>query len=147
MAEVGSDLWSPAAVSVLKQYLQSELGTVWAAAIQELDETTGANENKSNGVAINGDTDTEAIEPVQSKVKQALEPDVRKDILIQYLFDIFVLQNVLDTSHGATVDLKSIVSSLESQLDLDGPLYTRLQVGAQDYWKRTNLLFGPLGSL
>jgi len=147
MVDVGSDLWSPAAVSVLKQCLLSELGHIWTAALQRLDDeqATEAVEKSQNGVMANGDTETEPTEAAGIEVKQAIEPEVRKDILTQYLFDICVLQNALVTNHDADSDLKDIGISLKSQLGLDGPVYTRLQTGAQEYWKRTSLLFGLLG--
>jgi len=147
MAGVGSDVWSPAAVSFLKQRLHSELGRIWTAALQSLgeEEASEAVEKDSDAGVANGDTEMEPNKVAHSEVKQAIDPEVRKDILTQCLFDIFVLSNALDINHSTTNDLKAIGSSLASQLSLDDPVHTRLESSAQEYWKRTSLLFSLLG--
>jgi len=147
MADIGSDVWSPAAVMVLKHSLQSQLSQIWSVALQGLDEGDSAEvvEKKSNGVVVNGDTETEPTEIAHSQVKQALGPGEKDDILTQYLFDLYVLENILDTNSGTTSSLKSIGNSIETQLGLDGQVSTRLRNVAQEYWKRTSLLFGLLG--
>jgi hypothetical protein len=144
MARSGPDLWSPAAVIVLKRHVRSELSREW---IGHLKAPHGKNASKVNVVHVNGDaTNGDAEVPGASHNGDAEVVDVQKrtDFLIQSLFDIFVLQSSLQI--GLVDDnLQTLVTAVESQVDLEPLFRKRLHNAAKEYWKRTSLLFGLLG--
>ncbi|CZR59109.1 uncharacterized protein PAC_09001 [Phialocephala subalpina] len=167
MAKTGCDLWSPAAVVILKRHLSSELAERWNEALKEQKEIK---ETKVNGTATNGDVTaakhTDGAEgAVSSEAKEessgtngtgkaealevagVVDASVRKDMATQSLFDILLLQSAFETPESTTVfeeGLERLEITLESQTDLDAASSKRLQQGAKEYWKRTNLLFGLL---
>lgn len=68
---------------------------------------------------------------------------IHRDVLIQSMFDIFVLQQALDQCLHQD-DLQRLGSRVELQLELDAPSKDRLLSNATQYWERTRLLFGLL---
>jgi hypothetical protein len=147
MADIGCDVWSPAAVTSLKQHLRSVLSGSWKKALMTLDKENSnkANGTKANGAAVNGDSDTPEIpENNVSATPKADDEDKRKEILIQSLFDIFVLQNSLESAKDAEDEIKALGTSVQSQTKLDLASHKRLQNGAREYWKRSSLLFSLL---
>jgi hypothetical protein len=148
MAQAGADLWSPAAVCVLKRHLRSELGRRWNAHLRATKnlEANKVNAVKVNGTATNGDVELPAAsEADQYGSEEATDPQKRKDVLIQSLFDIFILQYSLEASPGTEDELEALASTVESQVELEPMVRKRLHNAAKEYWKRTSLLFGLLG--
>jgi hypothetical protein len=148
MAQAGPDLWSPAAVSVLKRHLRSELGREWNQYLKahKKKDASKVNGVKVNGTAANGDMESaDTSEPSQDVSDDALDAQKRKDVLIQSLFDIFILQSSLEISPATEDELQALASTVESQVDLEPSVKKRLHNGAREYWKRTSLLFGLLG--
>lgn len=136
MADAGNDLWSPAAVNVLKTHLRSELGYGWASALKNQDSA------KANGITTNG-VDTES--PDDRYENGVGDTEKSKDVMIQALFDILVLESSLEIASLSSQDqLKALESTVESRIDLDPGSRKRLQQAAKEYWKRTSLLFGLL---
>jgi hypothetical protein len=157
MAGVGSDVWSPAAVEVLKQHLLSKLASAWNTSLETLDEQEPAliAEPTTNEVAAIDNAESEvaetAIEKVgdvekrtEASVEAVIDPIVRKEVLIQAFFDILVLQNYLDEGNEIGGELQTVGKSVESRILLDASSRRRLERGAKEYWKRTSLLFGLL---
>jgi hypothetical protein len=154
MTNAGSDLWSPTAVSVLKRYLREEIGHRWAASLRALEvkqsskvngETTKAQDgglsDETNGTTVNCELEAEGHKANEA----AVNDDKRKEILIQSLFDVLVLQCSFEVSETTHEDgLRVLESTLESRLELEAASRKRLQQAAKDYWKRTSLLFGLL---
>ena len=155
MAQAGADLWSPAAVIALKRHLRTELGRAWKASLNTQTETTVAKVNgaKANGTATNGDVEpielelpnTDVSEASQNGSSEVIDAEKRKNVLIQSLFDIFVLQSSLEISPAIEDELQALAASMESQVELEPSARKRLGNAAKDYWKRTGLLFGLLG--
>lgn len=166
MAKTGCDLWSPAAVIVLKRQVDSELADRWSAALKEQKESK---EIKVNGTTSNGDATAEehtegadgvasehspdsnatnGVETVEApKATEVVDPDVQRDLAIQFLFDVLLLQSAFETPEPAASSengLKKLETTLESQTDLDAASSERLQQSAKEYWKRISLLFGLL---
>ena len=171
MGDAGLDIWSPAAVAVLKQHVRRRLREIWLEAI-----AARVEEGKADGVEVsNGDAgeDTEretdeadadgakgdeaeedAVEsdeaekgtPVHDLPAKVPTPAQQKDVLVQWLFDISILRCSLDANTGSKPDdlgdLEEHVFQL-SQLDSDAARQ-RLAKASQEYWKRTSLLFGLL---
>jgi hypothetical protein len=158
MAKIGSDLWSPGAVRVLKQYLRAEVNSAW---ISSLDNQVA--EAKVDGIPTNGDVtsnqdklkeaEEEAVEetPVSGSDTKSGEPENnveiqrtnKAEVVLQFLFDVLVLQNAFETSNlspgGELIDL---IKMLESRAEVEAGWKKRLDISAREYWKRTSLLFG-----
>ncbi|KAE8446161.1 hypothetical protein EG329_012534 [Mollisiaceae sp. DMI_Dod_QoI] len=171
MAQIGCDLWSPAAIAVLKRHLSLELVSRWSTALKEQNGAKDSKESKINGTTTNGDVATkepaEEVEGVESpeldeetsgadgkesteaaNVAAMADVKAQADLHIQSLFDVLVLQNAFEISNSNTSPedgLRELENALGSQTDLDAASITRLQQVAKDYWKRTSLLFGLLG--
>ncbi|KAI9641557.1 hypothetical protein NHQ30_010369 [Ciborinia camelliae] len=141
MADAGADLWSPIAVKVLKGHLCSQVVAQWSTALQEKEAgngtTTSANVAPKTESAESAEAEGETPAPVE------VDEEKRMDLLKQSLFDIFLLQQVLQS--GSTENrLKELGDELESELKLETSSRKRIYHGATEYWKRTSLLFGLL---
>jgi hypothetical protein len=160
MGRLGGDLWSPTAVSALKQYLRVEIGRRWAATLEEK-----KGEIKANGVAqnrllseedspVNGDGDTEESSANRDSQKDDTEPKAstvnvvegpNEEVLIQSLFDTLLLHGSFETLELSSEDgLLALSKILETRIKLEAASRKRLQQAASEYWKRTSLLFGLL---
>lgn len=146
MAKLGSDLWSPAAVSVLKGHLRSELGSRWDTTVEVQEEEVPETVNeKADDVVANGESQTEASDEKQLDSAKPIDSTKRKDILTQSLFDIFLLQEAFEATADTKDGLRALGDATQSQIDLEPASQKRLQQGAKEFWKRTSLLFGLLG--
>lgn len=209
MGEAGTDLWSPAAVAVLRRHVSKELTGRWAAALEvhfsegevkpvdekpavEADgdkaengtkeDTAGDTEDKAGdktptesadgskadkqdgeGATQESVTDEkpDAVEdPEASKAEAADESTtdkeadataeaaaaekLRRDLLVQWLFDIAVLRLSISTAQTSD-ELKELEETVWKKTDLEGTsAQQRLNKASQEYWKRTSLLFGLL---
>ncbi|OBT97404.1 hypothetical protein VE01_04324 [Pseudogymnoascus verrucosus] len=149
MAGVGRDLWSRAAVDVLKGCMGDDLGSNMAADLKSAEKETP----KTNGDRDNADDET-TVEKAESEDKavdstagDVVDPAVvAKDILVQTLFDTVVLRLCLSVpgTPGSKDKLVDLEKSLTKQVDLTSSSNERLTKSAQEYWKRTSLLLGPL---
>ncbi|KAI1265145.1 hypothetical protein F5Y18DRAFT_59955 [Xylariaceae sp. FL1019] len=147
MGGAGIDLWTPVALNKLRTICSRQLADVWrkelaANAIEtdasELDtKSAGAMEDNSppEGKPDEGDTTEEPI----------ITPERSQDVYIQWLFDIRVLDHYLALD-GASSDgpLETLALEIPTKSDLGSEEEQRLAKAAQEYWKRTSLLFGLL---
>ena len=143
MSEEGNDLWSPQAVFEIKGVILDVLSIQLSdhRFNHSLDEST-----LTNGYAEANEAENNAV----TNVNGIHEPkDSRRDWLLQNLFDIHYLRRILhrpgDDKPGNGV-LEGIVHTMRQQLELDEASNERLQKSANDYWKRTYLLFGLLAT-
>ncbi|KAH8821486.1 hypothetical protein F5884DRAFT_768037 [Xylogone sp. PMI_703] len=140
MADAGADLWSPAAIDLFKKHLRSEIGGAWKVALDSYVENESTEEQPSDAAA---DGDGNAAPEADSTQKTKAEK--RREVMIQSLFDIYVLENSLEISKSPTDDkLEELEKTISSQLELESTSIKRLQQSSKEYWKRTNLLFGLL---
>lgn len=131
MAGVGADLWSPAAVTVLKQHIRVEIGKSWSEVLKK-------EASKVNGTT-NGDTAPDHEEAAAELDKKS------KGLLTQSLFDILVLQSAFEISGQTGGDeLVKLGSMVEGKVELDAADSKRVASAAGEYWRRTGLLFGLL---
>ncbi len=158
MTVAGSDLWSPAAVSVLKLHLREALGREWSIVLDSMDKEREVQPNEPDSEDKGEDVSEKPEDAPQDaqvdgnpKADEAEQKTQRQEILIQSLFDVYLLQHVLlpplsvvdnTSSEDGLVKLEE---SLKSRVDLSGSEAQRLQRGAEEYSKRTGLLFGLLG--
>lgn len=202
MGDAGTDLWSPAAVAVLRKHVSKELSGRWAAALEahitqgeakpesekpavetKVDKTENAAKadtledkkeeaadgapresaeeskaDKENGEeAAQGavadekpDDKKEALDEsttdkgAEAAAEAAVTEKLRRDLLVQWLFDIAVLRLSISTAETSG-DLKKLEESVWKKTDLEGTSAPqRLNKASQEYWKRTSLLFGLL---
>ena len=145
MAQAGADLWSPAAVGVLKRHLVTEVSREWNAALKTSKEQAAGKVNgvKTNGTTTNGDAEHD--EATRNGSNEVVDGQRRKDLLTQSLFDIFILQSSLDVSSTGQDDMQVLADNVDSQLELESSARKRLHNTAKEYWKRTGLLFDLLG--
>lgn len=197
MGDAGTDLWSPAAVAVLRRHVSKELSGKWSAALEAHitegeakpgDEKPTADDGKANGEVkadATGKTEDDDGTPADSAedskadeedVKEAAhdktdeEPEakaetaeeshlekeaeaaaeaaaaekLRRDVLVQWLFDIAVLRLSVSTAETSD-EFKKLEEAVWKKTDLEGTsAQQRLGKASQEYWKRTSLLFGLL---
>ncbi|KAK4890831.1 hypothetical protein LTR27_010532 [Elasticomyces elasticus] len=148
MSDAGTDLWSPAAVTALKsgleQKLVHQLNSRSSMESEEVRPTinghTNINEIPKSDVSEHGDTGKSAVVNGESKVS-----DARRNHQIQQLFDVLYLQRVM--RHRNPTDgsgLQNVANELAESVQLDKASSERLRKSANEYWKRTHLLFGLL---
>ncbi|KAL1843693.1 hypothetical protein VTJ49DRAFT_393 [Mycothermus thermophilus] len=141
MADAGGDLWSPAAVGVLKQRLGRQICEVWLAVAGALDETKPAGE-KSTDEPETKTGDEEAAEKESEKQESGMaNSDQHRDLLIQWLMDIYYLRLFLGPHQDS---LNELEESISERSGLDAAAEERMVKASQDYFKRTSLLFGLL---
>lgn len=152
MGDAGTDLWSPAAVSALKRFVCKELSARWTRALEahvtegepktedEKPDVDGENGDSENGDGEEAKEDDEAPETTDKILTEKL----RKDLLVQWLFDIALLRCSISTSETAD-ELKGVEEAVWKKTDAEGtPARQRLNKAPQEYWKRSSLLFGLL---
>lgn len=167
MGDSGVDLWTPTAVKTLKRIFTGLLASSWQKELDastpdvdsaettpeadedgKKDETTeedGEEEGEGEG---EGEEDGEGeVEDNDGKEKNAAEvsPKRSQDVLIQWLFDTYLLQHYLDVD-GSDSDqaMKDLASGMLEKTGLDAEADRRLSKASQEYFKRTSLLFGLL---
>jgi len=150
MASAGSDLWSPVAVNVAKQHICDQIVHVLRKVLES---QVIPEPPKVNGHLNGTQEDQNESRPTADGQREKDEPTVDKanssdseDILIQSFFDTLILEHFLVSadSEGSSAGLVAVKDSLRSRADLTAASNERLQRAAQEYWKRTNLLFGLL---
>ncbi|ROW12375.1 hypothetical protein VMCG_00098 [Cytospora schulzeri] len=154
MGDAGTDLWSPSAVSALKRFVCKELSARWTKALETDhgdDESKAVNEKpaadgedagseKADGEEAAKEEDNKAEESEDAAIAERL----RKDLLVQWLFDIAILRCSISTAETADV-LKELEEAIWKKTDVDGTLTRqRLNKVPQEFWKRSSLLFGLL---
>ncbi|KAH8600921.1 hypothetical protein B0O99DRAFT_681779 [Bisporella sp. PMI_857] len=146
MAEVGGDIWSPAAVSSLKQYTITQLSSTLKAALKQLEANASAVGSENGNTGDGGAESVPELKDTETSSNEAGAADSKskRDVYIQALFDVFVLQNSLEGVRDTDNELQSIQKSIESHIELDTALQRRLQNSAKEYWKKTSLLFSLL---
>lgn len=153
MKDVGSDLWTPPAVSILKSRLQRSI-------LESLNDTllNPGTTNKSIATAdsTNGDSEvTPAENPEGDLSKKADEAktitpsqsaDEQSPKLIQALFDLLYLDKILSISKPSTKapGFDDAIKDVRHKAELEDASFERLRKSSGDYYKRTYLLFGLL---
>lgn len=151
MDESGSDLWDPSTLRLLKGALEKELQKSLDSTIEELEgwETSSkagpTSEAKDEETANNGDkrendAPTDAMDPESKSPAHAPQAEALHDWKVQLLFDALYLANML----GDPTQLADVVGRIQQSADLDDAAAKAIRKSAQEYWKRTELLFGLL---
>ncbi|KAF3064468.1 hypothetical protein GL218_01305 [Daldinia childiae] len=159
MGDAGLDLWTPTAVNVLKRIFGRQLVEVWrkelsnseTANSQELDEASEEKQSAEETEETEGteenptETTTETNEGPSAKEESTeVKPEKSKEVLIQWLYDIHLLQQCLGTDVYSEDSFKEFTEEVFNRTGLESTAKDRLEKASQEYWKRTSLLFGLL---
>ncbi|KAI1144195.1 hypothetical protein F5Y05DRAFT_401290 [Hypoxylon sp. FL0543] len=147
MGNAGLDLWAPAAVDVLKRTFGRQLIEVWTKELTseaaEAQKTDTESEEKPSAQEENSSTETEDASSKSEKASgDKSEKD--RDIYIQWLYDIYLLQQCLGADISSEESFKAFVEEIFEKTGLESDAKDRLAKASQEYWKRTSLLFGLL---
>jgi conserved oligomeric Golgi complex subunit 1 len=159
MMDAGADLWSPTAVGAMKRYLSSQLCELWlealATRLDEAKKDQDVSESKVEQGENTGDEDNETDEANENdrgtreklvEKESGITADQRRDLFIQWLFDISLLRCGLGPPTDSSRDeFKSLEEVVYKHTELESATSRqRIIKASQDSWKRTNLLFGFL---
>ncbi|KAK4106026.1 hypothetical protein N658DRAFT_415210 [Parathielavia hyrcaniae] len=132
MGDAGTDLWSPAAVDVLKRHLETQISEAWLELLGAM---------RSTGIGEGEDTEeTKTEEGTAEHGDESAAKSGQRDLLVQWLLDIYFLRLFL----GSDGSLKHLEEAVYQGSGLDTAARARLAKVSQDYFKRTSLLFGLL---
>ncbi|KAI4946520.1 hypothetical protein J4E91_007208 [Alternaria rosae] len=150
MGALGSDVWAPGSVEVLKSSLahevvktvQEHLDAISAPtkeqspSIEKKDE--GKEEDGAEDSTNTGETEKADITPPSSSHNEAKEQRVK-----QVLFDLLYIQRFVGDTGADNAELTAFVQKTEL-VALDEAAINRLRKNAADYAKKTYLLFALL---
>ncbi|EFQ25062.1 hypothetical protein CGRA01v4_06623 [Colletotrichum graminicola] len=171
MSNAGMDLWSAVAVDVIKQHLRRQLAEKWFKALEEYleekkdgdapedkptrpvedvskdeDKETGSSEKEKKDDENSEEKSEEAESPERPAKADHSHAQERRDLPIQWLFDISFLRFYLDAPPDSkTNELEQLEDKVYDSTDLySDETRQRIVKSAQDYHKKTSLLFGLL---
>lgn len=149
MGDAGGDLWSPTALKALKQQLCKDISKLWLEAIEGAssgsEPPVAGNEETDKDAAESGGEEGEPLSQAEAKPRDERTTEQRRDLFVQWLFDISYLQAFLEVPSDTQHDLKDVEDAIYRNTELDSTaVRDRLTKTTQDYWKRTSLLFGLL---
>ncbi|CAJ2507040.1 Uu.00g082260.m01.CDS01 [Anthostomella pinea] len=147
MGDSGLDLWTPAAVQTLKHVFGKQLAEAWREELNarfaeiEVPETQA---DKDDSDEDKSSQDAEGCPAETDEKPPKVADDQKRDVLIQWLYDIHLLQHCLGTEEGSNETLKELAAEVLKGTGLENEAEGRLAKTSQEYWKRTSLLFGLL---
>lgn len=156
MDENGSDLWDPSTLKVLKEALQNQLETLIGSTLEELEtwnspsksgetsETKDGGSKKDEKEGKEGEDESDSEPKEQDNKTEISDDSTRSDTIrdwkIQLLFDAIYLANML----GDSAQLADVADRVQKSADTDPEMLKSMRKMGQEYWKRTELLFGLL---
>ncbi|KAF5650056.1 oligomeric golgi complex subunit 1 [Fusarium sp. NRRL 25303] len=168
MSDEGTDLWTKAAVSVLKKHLAEQLCKMWEAAVVEhsVDDREDVKDEKSGEVDAKGyteedDTEDENAEETDEKKagaeeelpkpeddtkekKPGLGAEQKTDVFTQWLFDIALLRRCIGNTELTGSSFQNLEDNVYQHSKLDEAAKHRISKSSNDFWQRVSLLFGLL---
>lgn len=153
MGDAGHDLWSPAAVKIMKEYMAWKLGEAWKEALSAVEKESASagsgkkSENNDQKETETEDKDKGEEEEEETSEESAFTEEMKRDLHVQWLFDVAYLGTCVEgdaKGEGASGTLKQMENSIFRQTDLEEPSRSRITKAAESFWQRTNLLFGLL---
>lgn len=147
MEQQGQDLWNPDAVDEMKRQLVEQVVPDVRGVLSEMP-ISGSDQPVSNPDHTQESDDAEHESAPATESPPAQESDALQDCKIQLLFDLLYLSQALElrTPHSSGDDddnsIKSVMNMLQEEHG--SPDTQSLATRAQEYWTRTQLLFGLL---
>jgi hypothetical protein len=150
MSNAGLDLWYPALLTAMKQHLGKQLREGWFGAVEglvsdskEKEKEDAKSEDEEESKEGDEAKDEETVGAKDVLTSSGPTAEERKDLLVQWLFDILYLRCCLTPSSSAD-ELKRLEEAVHKHTGLDKSAVDRMTKASQEYWKRTSLLFGLL---
>ena len=147
MAGFGVDVWSACATDVLKANLRSmmalELGKPTSNSAVQL--------NRYTRITTNGETneETDYVNGASPLPRLSAAPTEQNghDMCIQRLFDTLYLSHATAPrkKQSEKDGMEILVAQLRERARLEEESVERMEKSAEEYWKRTGMLFGLLG--
>ena len=164
MAEIGSDMWSTDATNTLKKELRSMIVVSIEDSSSRAPQPSGHTVDTSNidgdgfGEGAASDSVSHSGQQTMSQkdatpdnltngaVHEVVEGVKSPEVKIQQAFDLLYLSHAtsLKPSEQVVDAYASLQSTLQTDLDLAPESLNRMKRAAEDYWKRTSLLFALL---
>jgi hypothetical protein len=144
MTDIGSDLWSPSALSILKNKLRK---TILDSLNNTLLNTKDTNGSTTTPAPSNGTDDSSVDkkpEEHSTDTNTNPAPSTTNPKFIQATFDLLYLDKMLAISDPSTSSFETAIKDLKSKAEIEDSAIERLRKNAGDYYKRTYLLFGLL---
>ncbi|KAJ9267090.1 hypothetical protein DTO212C5_6155 [Paecilomyces variotii] len=152
MDHYGPDLWNPSSVAVLKTTLVKHTAESLQYTYKSLSATNESAPTSSPPSDNSNSEDSETKEE-SSKSSESNDPppspQLLRDWKIQLIFDSIYLQKVLaikEVSEGYKDELSAVAEKIQADVDPKKEFSKGLTKAAQEYWKRTELLFGLLAT-
>nr|POE53428.1 hypothetical protein CFP56_28650 [Quercus suber] len=144
MSEVGSDLWSPAATSVLKAAVLAGLSESFKEFLSSLDASAEQHDTTTTITTTSDAEDASSENPTAVSGGQPITvPSTHHHV--QTLFDVLYLHSVLSPGRDAA-GCEEVIEQLKQRASVDEAADERLHKNAREYRKRTYLLFGLLAA-
>lgn len=151
MDESGSDLWDPSTVKILKEALQKQLDTKINTTLEELESWSSPNqpsevsETKDDSTKTNDKPDEPEEKSNGEDTKaddsdDSSRADKIRDWKIQLFFDAVYLAHML----GDPAQLEDVTTRVQKSAEPSPDTMKTMKKMAEEYWKRTELLFGLL---
>lgn len=160
LGEIGTDVWSPQSITILKQHLRSSLAVILKSMAQPAPQMNGHGTNDTEKGQVPSPEGAEnRAEGFQSKLQangdliyneapKSCPDGISQEVRVQRSFDVLYLENATKRkSQGAKTEaegLPALQAFLDEDIDLSVESRRRLRKGADEYWKRTSLLFALL---
>jgi len=147
MERLGSDLWAPAAVAVVKKQMSLDIASVLKKHI-DATKNTGAQEEtvaEANGEPKEADGEEETGEETTDETATSADEqdELRDQMFKQSAFDALYMQRFFSDDTKTSQNLDDIVAKIGLK-DLDDAAIQRLKKNATEYAKKTYLLFALL---
>ncbi|GAD91518.1 conserved hypothetical protein [Paecilomyces variotii No. 5] len=151
MEQHGPDLWNPSSTVVLKKTLVKHTSESLRSTYEFLNTANASTANSStssdNSNSEESETDKDNSNSSDSNQKP-LSPELLHDWKIQLIFDSIYLQKAFAVKDvpGIKDELSTLTETIQEDADPKKEFSKGLTKAAQEYWKRTELLFGLLGT-
>ena len=145
MTVLGSDIWGHQATDILKQKLRAGLASYFKTSLISVlspsEGQIGGAEGSGQQPEVNGtDITNGEVNSGRGKTKEA-----NQDNRIQGLFDMLYLNIAtmrrLENGQSKDDDMEGILKVAERKIGLDEATMRRMRRNAEEYWKRSSLLF------
>lgn len=153
MKTLGRDLWSLQAVKVLKKHLRLQLAAElqlpapFAPSATQLNGDVITERDRENLELGNGEEDTTAKNPenaTNGELNVSISDVSSNDSKIQRFFDIVYLTHSTkqkEVLENDVDDLDNVKNSIQEDLNLEVGPKRRMLRDAEEYWRRTSMLF------
>lgn len=144
MAALGSDIWGRQATDILKKQLRAGLALYFKSSLTSVSSPNGDQTGSTSGQQPKVNEPDLTDEEVSSD-HGPMTKETSQDNQIQCLFDILYLNvatmRKLESGQSKEDDLEGIVKVAEREISLDEACKRRMRRNAEEYWKRSSLLF------